>query len=69
MLTKVQNYLEEKVNWSQGPDPNYPYRAEINGDRLVVRLNDFPDQSLYTLLVNDEEAASFDDWPNQWQRE
>ncbi len=68
MITKVRSYLEEKVSWRRGPDPNYPYEAEINGDKLVVRLNDFPDESLYTLLVNDEEAAKFDDWPSQWQR-
>ncbi|HEX5732078.1 MAG TPA: hypothetical protein VF131_04505 [Blastocatellia bacterium] len=68
MTTKVQNYLEEEVNWTKGADPNYPYEAKINGDQLVVRLNDFPDESLYTLIVNDKEVASFDDWPEQWGR-
>ena len=69
MTTKVQNYLEEKVGWKQATDPNYPYEAKMNGDKLVVRLNDFPDESLYTLLVYDKEVASFDDWPKQWSRE
>ena len=68
MTTKVQNYLEEEVIWSEGADHNYPYEAKINGDKLVIRLNDFPDESLYTLLVNDKEVSSFDDWPKQWSR-
>jgi hypothetical protein len=69
MTTKVQNYLEEKVNWKRGVDPNYPYETQINGDKLVIRLNDFPDETLYTLLVNEEEITSFDDWPKQWKRQ
>ena len=64
----MQSYLEEKVNWGRGADPDYPYRGEINGDKLLVRLNDFPDQNLYTLFVNEEEITSFDDWPKQWKR-
>ena len=68
MITKVQNYLEEEVNWKRSADPNYPYEAEINEDKLVVRLNDFQDESLYTLLVNEEEVLRFGDWPKQWKR-
>ena len=66
VVVKVQNYLEEEVTWNQTTDPDFPYQATINGDGLVVRLNDFPDQNLYTLLVNREEVATFDDWPEQW---
>ena len=68
MTTKVQNYLEEEVKWNEGADPKYPYEAKMNGDKLVVRVNDFPDDKLYTLFVNDNEVASFDDWPKQWRR-
>ena len=68
MSTKIENYLEEKVAWKQGIDPIYPYEAEFNREKLVIRLNDFPDESLYTLIVNDEEVASFDDWPEPWNR-
>jgi hypothetical protein len=68
MSTKIENYLEEKVAWKQGRDPIYPYEAECHSEKLVIRLNDFPDESLYTLLVNGEEVASFDDWPGLWAR-
>lgn len=70
MATRVQNYsyLEEKVVWTQKKDPNYPYEAWFDGEKLVIRLNDFPDENLYTLIVNQKEVASFDDWPKQWTR-
>jgi len=68
MITKVQNYLEEHVIWRRSTDPNYPYETTFNGERLVIRLNNFPDENLYTLLVNDEEVAHFDDWPEPWTR-
>lgn len=70
MITRLQNYnyLEEKIVWTQKEDPNYPYAARSDGDKLVIRLNDFPDENLYTLIVNKKEVASFDDWPKQWTR-
>lgn len=68
MTTNAQNYLAEKVVWKRGTEPNYPYEVECEGERLVIRLNDFPDEPLYTLLVNDVELAHFDDWPKPWAR-
>lgn len=68
MATKVQNYLGEKVVWRRGSNPAYPYEAEFNKERLAIRLNDFPDEHLYTLIVDSAEVADFDDWPKQWVR-
>jgi hypothetical protein len=68
MSTKVQNYLEEKLVWLRSSDPHYPYHAEFDGERCVLRLNDFPEDHLYTLLVDHVEVTSFDDWPEQWTR-
>jgi hypothetical protein len=66
MTTRAHNYLREKISWGRSADLDYPYEAEIDGEKLVIRLNDFPAERLYTLFVNDEEIASFDDWPKQW---
>lgn len=68
MTANVHSYLEEKVAWRRGKDPSYPFEAEVDTDKLVIRLNDFPDETLYTLMVNDEEVLSFDDWPECWPR-
>lgn len=68
MVTKAQNYLEEKIIWARGVDPKYPFMARFDKENCLIRLNDFPDESLYTLIVNDVEIADFDDWPEQWDR-
>lgn len=68
MTANVHSYLDEKVPWRRGDDPSHPFEAVFDSDKLIIRLNDFPDESLYTLMVNDEEVLNFDDWPEQWPR-
>jgi hypothetical protein len=68
MPTKAQKYLEEKIIWKPGTDPLYPYRADFEGARCLIRINDFPNDHLYTLIVNDREVVDFDDWPQYWTR-
>lgn len=68
MSTKVTDYLAEKLVWRKTADPHHPYETGCDGETCVIRLNDFPDEHLYTLLVHGVEVADFDDWPAQWQR-
>jgi hypothetical protein len=67
MLVK-ENYLEEPILWSSEDSTVYPYSATKGGVRLLLRINDFPDKHLYTLMVDDKELESFDDWPDVWIR-
>jgi hypothetical protein len=67
-MSTAQNYLEEEIIWQSGPDPLSPYSAEFAGAQLLIRINDFPDDHLYTLIVNEREVAHFDDWPQYWNR-
>ena len=68
MIVQEQDLLTEVIAWRKTADAEYPFAAEVNGDRFVIRLNDFPADNLYTLLVNDREVANFDDWPARWER-
>jgi hypothetical protein len=34
----------------------------------MIRVNDFPGEHLFTLLINGSEAGSFDEWPTLWIR-
>jgi len=68
MSTKVTDYLAEKIVWRKTPDLKHPYVAEVEGEKCIIRLNDFPDEHLYTLIVNEVEVADFDDWSAQWRR-
>ncbi|HSO74440.1 MAG TPA: hypothetical protein VLU47_06350, partial [Blastocatellia bacterium] len=66
MSTTRKNYQEESITWEETRDPEYPYCAKVNQDNYLIRLNDFPDESLYTLVVNNEEIEDLEDWPERW---
>lgn len=68
MSTKVVDYLAETLVWRKTADPKHPYVTECDGDRFVIRVNDFPDDHLYTLFANDVKLADFDEWPSHWKR-
>lgn len=57
----LPNYLEDKLAWRRSSKPRDRYDGEFDGERCVVRLNDFPEDHLYTLLVDQVEVTSFDD--------
>jgi hypothetical protein len=66
--SNAANRLQTEVSWSATDDPIRPYEAKVGSDIWVVQVNDFPDEQLYTLLVNGQESGSFDDWPTKWKR-
>jgi hypothetical protein len=44
------------------------YEAGVVGSSWIIRLNDFPDEPLYTLLINGEEIIHFNEWPVNWKK-
>ena len=64
----AQNWLNRQMAWATTADPEFPYAAKSVSQQCLIRLNDFPNQHLYTLLVEDEAVAEFDDWPSLWRR-
>lgn len=59
---------ERGVTWGRGPDAEWVFVAEVEGQRWQIRLGDFPAEAMYTLVVDGEEVMSFDDWPGAWRR-
>ena len=68
MRTKTLNYLAKNIIWKRTTDAHYPFAAEFEGEKCMIRLNDFPDEHLYTLIVGGKEVVSFDDWSAKWTR-
>ena len=56
------------LHWASTQDAEFPYRLVVDNAQWVIRLNDFPDSALYTLLIDDREVMDFDDWPYTWKR-
>src|ERR1044072_2194512 len=68
MVVEAKSYLTAPIEWSLGDDPEYPCEAKYEGHKLLVRVNDFPEEELYALIADGEEITQFDDWPNSWTR-
>jgi hypothetical protein len=62
------NRRMERVEWRETGDPHMPWEAAVRWERWRVRLNDFPDECLYSLLVDGVVVEEFNDWPAAWER-
>lgn len=60
--------LAMRITWQDSSDLDLPWSCEYNGVRLEIRLNDFPDEPLYSLIADSEDLGSFNDWPESWTR-
>jgi hypothetical protein len=54
--------------WEATGDGEFPYRAKIGDQTLTIRVNDFPAEPMYTLLIGEEAVQDLDDWPSAWTR-
>ena len=68
MSNLLSNYLNTPANWVKTAHAEYPYQVEIQGKTWQIRINDFPAEPMYTLLVEGKVIGSFDEWSSQWQR-
>jgi hypothetical protein len=56
------------IAWKTTDKPEYPWAVEVNDETWQIRLNDFPDDILYTLLIDGDPHGDFHDWPEAWKR-
>ena len=54
-----------KVDWQKTPESPYLFEAVWNGREIRLRLNDFPDEPICTLLVGAQETQ-LDEFPKGW---
>jgi|GEM_PF-1384906 len=66
---EVQAAITQTLHWTSTGDPEIPWALGLEGKWLQVRLNDFPDEPMYSLLVDGESVGDFHDWPKTWERE
>lgn len=65
---EIQDVLVGAIVWRHSGDGEFPYLARHGELELTIRVNDFPAEPLYTLIVNGADAANLDDWPASWSR-
>lgn len=59
---------DRRVVWRRGASALLPYEADVEGQHWAVRVNDFPAEALYTLIINGEPAEDLEAWPAAWER-
>ena len=60
--------IRSEVTWQSANDSEYPYQAVVSGVTWQIRLNDFPAQPLYTLLIDGQHIGDVEEWPAAWTR-
>ncbi len=60
-------FLAPGITWQRNDDDTgNMYVAHIGDDVWYVRLNDFPSEPMFTLIVRGIEIIHFNDWPLVW---
>jgi uncharacterized protein YjaG (DUF416 family) len=61
-------WMTRELTWRTTDHPEFPWAADLDSDHLQIRLNDFPDAFMYSLIINQNNVGDFHDWPENWQR-
>jgi hypothetical protein len=68
-MNNGDNYFTTEVLWDKAQSAEFPYQVVVNNQLWVIRINDFPEKAMYTLLVDGEEVIDFDNWPKgYWKK-
>lgn len=62
-------FLNRPLAWTSTGELITPWQTTVDGSEWRVRLNDFPDDVMYSLIVEGRDAGGFHDWPKTWSRE
>lgn len=60
-------YLSASVRWEITGNSVFPFKADVNGQTWKIRINNFPDEPLNTLLIDDKPVITFDNLPKNWK--
>ena len=64
----TKDLLARPIEWAQTGDGEFPYAVTADGHQLTVRINDFPAEPMYTIMIDGVEWTDLDDWPAAWKR-
>lgn len=61
-------YFSKALKWFNTEDAEYPLVSNVNEECWRIRINDFPEEPLYTLFIEKRLVVSFNDWPSSWKK-
>lgn len=67
-LEDKSGHFKKDIHWGVGNNATIPYVAKLGKDTWEIRINDFPEKDVYSLLINGEEIKDFNKWPENWHK-
>ncbi len=64
----MQAHCAVASDWIRTGNGEFPLRGEIAGSAALIRVNDFPAEPLYSVLVGGQNIGNLDDWPALWRQ-
>jgi len=65
MANLLEQLLRAKVDWQKTTESPYIFFASVNGKAVRLRLNDFPEEPLCTVIIDDKET-DIHEFPKFW---
>ena len=64
----ARDFLKPGVTWrkSDNSQDGLIYCALVKDSAWDIRLNDFPDEPMFSLIVDGREVIHFNEWPLEW---
>jgi hypothetical protein len=64
----LERCLTHPLAWRPAMGAEFPYFATVSDQEWRIRINDFPAEPMYTLVINSTAVGDFDEWPDCWRR-
>ena len=64
-IVDITDFSDKLILWKKHELGLRYWYSEIDGDILFLRMNNFPDEPLYT-LISKKTIRDYDDLPDRW---
>lgn len=64
----VERLLQLPLIFTATRDAEFPFSTRLDDRTITIRINDFPAEPLYSILVDGEAIADLEDWPKSWSK-
>jgi len=65
MASLIDELQQSEIAWRASRESPYMFQAVFKGEDILVRLNDFPDEPLCTIIIRGTET-DVHDFPKCW---
>ena len=68
-MKTISKFLEDiqqvEITWVETKDDRIMFETVFDGEHVRLRLNDFPDEPIFTIFIRDE-AITIEEGPRWW---